>query len=146
MPAGVLRKTAPGWHGSRDPPPQSRKEKTMGARRYKGSCQCGAVRYEATVDLDNTLSCNCSRCGRLGSILTFTPEDQFTLLAGEDSLAEYLFNRHVIHHQFCKVCGVQPFSRGKKPDGAMMIAINARCLEGVDPDTLNPKKVDGRSF
>jgi hypothetical protein len=118
----------------------------MVAKAYSGSCQCGAVRYEATVDLDNTLSCNCSRCGRLGSILTFSPEENFTLLAGEDSLTEYLFNRHAIHHLFCKVCGIQSFSRGSSPDGTAMIAVNARCLEGVDPDELNPKKVDGRSF
>jgi hypothetical protein len=106
----------------------------MGAQRYRGSCQCGAVQYEATVDLDHTVSCNCSRCGRLGSILAFTPPQNFTLLSGEDSLTEYLFNRHAIHHQFCKVCGI------------LMYAVNARCLEGVEPDTLNPRKVDGRSF
>jgi len=118
----------------------------MGAQRYRGSCQCGAVQYEATVDLDHTVSCNCSRCGRLGSILAFTPPQNFTLLSGEDRLTEYLFNRHAIHHQFCKVCGIQPFARGSKPDGSVMYAVNARCLEGVEPDTLNPRKVDGRSF
>ena len=118
----------------------------MAAQRYVGSCQCGAVRYEATADLDHTASCNCSRCGRLGSILAFTPEENFTLLSGEDHLTEYLFNRHAIRHLFCKVCGIQSFSRGTTPDGKAMIAINARCLEGVDPDTLDPKKVDGRSF
>lgn len=118
----------------------------MVAKTYSGSCQCGAVRYEATADLDNTVSCNCSRCGRLGTILTFTPEQNFTLLSGQDSLSEYLFNRHSIHHLFCKVCGVQSFARGSKPDGAVMIAVNARCLEGVDVDQLNPKKVDGRNF
>jgi len=118
----------------------------MGAQRYKGSCQCGAVRYEATADLDSTVSCNCSRCGRLGSILAFTPEQDFTLLSGEDSLTEYLFNRHAIRHLFCKVCGIQSFARGSTPDGKAMIAVNARCLEGVDPDSLSPKRVDGRSF
>ena len=118
----------------------------MVAKAYSGSCQCGAVRYEATVDLDNTISCNCSRCGRLGSILTFTPEESFTLVSGEDDLTEYLFNRHTISHLFCKVCGIQSFARGKAPDGKAMIAVNARCLEGVDPDTLDPKKVDGRNF
>lgn len=118
----------------------------MSAQRYNGSCQCGAVRYEVTADLDNTVSCNCSRCGRLGSILTFAPEQDFTLLSGEDNLSEYLFNRHAIHHLFCKVCGIQSFARGSTPDGKAMIAVNARCLEGVEPDQLDPKKVDGRSF
>jgi hypothetical protein len=120
--------------------------KAMGAQRYQGSCQCGAVRFEATADLDSTVSCNCSRCGRLGSILAFTPEENFTLRSGDGHLTEYLFNRHAIHHLFCKVCGIQSFARGTTPDGKAMVAINARCLEGVDPDALHPKKVDGRNF
>jgi hypothetical protein len=27
-----------------------------------------------------------------------------------------------------------------------MAAINARCLDGVEPDALSPTKVDGRGF
>ena len=118
----------------------------MSAQKYSGGCQCGAVRYEVTTDLSSTFACNCSRCGRLGTILSFTPEQNFTLLSGEGSLTEYQFNKHVIHHLFCKVCGVQSFSRGARPDGTKVVAINARCLDGVEPDELTPTKVDGRSF
>jgi len=117
----------------------------MPAQHYTGSCQCGAVRFEATVDLDSAISCNCSRCGRLGSILTFAPQKNFKLLAGEDSLTDFQFNKHIIHHLFCRVCGIQPFARGTTPDGHAMVAVNARCLEGVEPDELSPKKMDGRS-
>ncbi|MCO5063734.1 MAG: GFA family protein [Rhizobiaceae bacterium] len=118
----------------------------MAIQTYKGSCQCGAVRYEVEADLDNTISCNCSRCGRLGSILTFAPTDAFRLISGEDDLTDYQFNKHVIHHLFCSTCGIESFARGKGRDGSDMIAINARWLEGVEPDNLDPKKVDGRSF
>ncbi|WP_054310101.1 GFA family protein [Mesorhizobium sp. 1M-11] len=117
----------------------------MAMKKYHGSCHCGAVKYEATVDLDHTVSCNCSRCGRLGSILTFAPAENFTLFSGEDVLTDYLFNKHVIHHLFCRVCGIESFARGTKPDGTASIAINARCLEGVEPDALTPQKFDGRS-
>jgi hypothetical protein len=117
----------------------------MAVAAYKGGCQCGAVRYEVTTDLDNTISCNCSRCGRLGSILSFAPAGNFKLLSGEDALTEFQFNTHVIHHLFCKTCGIQSSSRGATPDGTEMVAINARCLDGVEPDELSPKKVDGRS-
>ncbi|MDW6024633.1 GFA family protein [Mesorhizobium sp. BAC0120] len=116
----------------------------MTAQRYTGGCQCGAVRYEVTVDLDHTIACNCSRCGRLGSILTFAPTESFTLLSGEESLTDFQFNKHVIHHLFCKVCGIESFSRGTKPDGTEMVAINARCLDGIDVFALNPAKFDGR--
>lgn len=118
----------------------------MAVTAYKGGCQCGAVRYAVSVDLDNTIVCNCSRCARLGSILAFTPAESFDLLSGEDALTEFRFNRHVIHHLFCKVCGIQSFARGSQPDGTRMVAINARCLDGVEPDQLSPKKVDGRSL
>jgi hypothetical protein len=117
----------------------------MSAQSYSGGCQCGAVRYEATLDLDHTMMCNCSRCGRLGSILAFAPADHFKLQSGEDALSEYQFNKHVIRHLFCKTCGIQSFSTGKRPDGKEMVAVNARCLDGVDPDTLTPAKFDGRS-
>ncbi|HET9149945.1 MAG TPA: GFA family protein [Alphaproteobacteria bacterium] len=117
----------------------------MSAQHYTGGCQCGAVRYEVTVDLDNTIVCNCSRCGRLGSILAFAPQEQFTLLSGEERLTDFQFNKNVIHHLFCDVCGIQSFARGTTPNGKAMVAVNARCLDGVEPDDLRPNKVDGRS-
>jgi hypothetical protein len=119
----------------------------MTAQTYSGGCQCGAVRYEVTADLDHTMTCNCSRCGRLGTVMAFVPTAEFKLLSGEDAMTEYLFNKHLIHHLFCATCGIQSFSRGAMPDGTAMIAINARCLDGVDIDTLPPPtKFDGRSM
>jgi hypothetical protein len=118
----------------------------MAAQTYTGGCQCGAVRYEVTADLDDTLTCNCSRCGRLGSILTFAPASSFKLLSGDGALTDYQFNRHAIHHLFCATCGIQSFARGTTPDGTEMVAINARCLDGVDPAELSPRAVDGRSL
>lgn len=118
----------------------------MTVQHYLGGCQCGAVRYEVDVDIAKPIACNCSRCGRLGTILSFAPEESFTLKSGADSLTTYKFNKHVIDHQFCKVCGIQSFSRGKAPDGRAMVAINVRCLDGIDANDLTPEKVDGRSY
>ena len=82
-----------------------------------------------------------------GSLLAFAPASDFKLVSGESDLADYQFNKHVIHHLFCATCGIQSFARGKRPnDGADVVAINVRCLDGVEPDTLAVKKVDGRSF
>lgn len=112
---------------------------------YRGGCQCGAVRYEVDVDLDSTAVCNCSRCRRLGTIMAFATRDKFRLLAGENATTEYQFNKHLIHHLFCSTCGIQSYSHGTRPDGAEMVAINCRCLDGVDPETLKPKHFDGAS-
>ena len=113
---------------------------------YSGGCQCGQVRYEVTADIDEVMSCNCSRCQRLGSLLVFVPVQDFKLKAGEEVTTDFQFNKHVIHHLFCSTCGIQSFARGKGPDGAEMIAINVRCLDGVEPDLFKVKKFDGRSM
>lgn len=116
-------------------------------KKYTGGCHCGKVRYEVEADLTQpVIACNCSICGRSGTLLTFVPPDRFKLLSGEDSLTDYQFNKHVIHHLFCKSCGIKSFARGKRPDGADVVAINARCLDEVDPSTLSVKHFDGKSL
>jgi hypothetical protein len=122
------------------------KGSTMTTQTYEGGCQCGKVRYRVAADLDTTMTCNCSRCGKLGAVLTFAPAQAFTLVSGGEALTDYQFNKKTIHHLFCATCGIEPFARGTKPDGAEMVAINVRCLDGVDIDALSPKAVDGRSF
>jgi hypothetical protein len=119
----------------------------MSAQTYTGGCQCGKVRYEVSLELGEVIACNCSRCGRLGSLLAFTPVENFKLVSGEGAMTEYQFNKHVIHHLFCATCGVQSFARGKRPgDGADVVAVNARCLDGVEPESLKVKHVNGRKF
>jgi hypothetical protein len=118
----------------------------MTAETYRGSCQCGAVAFEARLDISEPLTCNCSRCRRLGSRLAFAPREAFALLQGADNLTEYTFNHHVIRHQFCRTCGVQPFSYGQMPDGTPTVAVNVNCLEGVDPSALPTRQFDGASL
>ena len=119
----------------------------MSAQTYTGGCQCGKVRYQVLLELGEVIACNCSRCGRLGSLLAFAPAQNFKLISGEGALTEYQFNKHVIHHLFCATCGIQSFARGKRPsDGADVVAVNARCLDDVEPESLKVKHVDGRAF
>lgn len=115
-------------------------------RTYRGSCHCGGVRFTAEADLSRTVTCNCSMCRRSGAILTFVPAAQFHLETPEDALQDYQFNKRIIHHLFCKTCGVRPFGRGKGPDGSDMVAINVRCLDDVDAATLTPMSYDGASL
>jgi hypothetical protein len=115
-------------------------------RMYGGGCQCGKVRYEASLELGEVMSCNCSRCGKLGSLLAFVPISEFKLQSGKNALTTYKFNKHVVDHMFCSVCGIQSFAFGKTPDGNEVAAINVRCLDGVDIDSLTIKKFDGRKL
>lgn len=113
---------------------------------YQGSCHCGAVSYKVKADLEKSITCNCSMCGRSGTILTFVPEEDFELQSGEDMLTDYQFNKKTIHHLFCKTCGIKSFGRGAGSDGKKMCAINVRCLEGVDISELKPQAMNGKDF
>ena len=116
----------------------------MTKRPYTGSCQCGAIAFQVEADLDQTVTCNCSRCRRLGSVLTMVPAADVTLTA-DGPTTEYRFAGHVISHRFCPTCGIQTYSLGEK-DGEAIVAINVNCLDGVDARTLDSKAVDGASF
>jgi hypothetical protein len=115
-------------------------------KNYTGGCHCGQVRYDVTADLSNVASCNCSICTKRGALWTFVKPEKFALRAGEEDLVDYQFNKRAIHHLFCRQCGVGSFSRGTAPGGAEMVAINIRCLDGVDIAALQLKAVDGKSL
>jgi hypothetical protein len=117
----------------------------MPVSKHQGGCHCGAVRY--TVEVDPTadaLACNCSMCGRAGTYLQFVPADKFTLDKGEENLTDYQFNKHKIHHLFCKTCGIKSFARGEGPRGPP-VAVHNRCLDDVDTFALKTQQFDGRS-
>ncbi len=110
---------------------------------YHGSCHCGAVTFSVEADITEGMRCNCSYCKRKGMLLAFIPKSQVTILTGADTLTTYLFNKKVINHQFCPICGVQPF--GHSGD---TMAINLNCLaeEDLDTATLTVKAIDGKNF
>lgn len=115
-------------------------------RSYEGGCHCGNVRYQAEADLGTVIECNCSHCGKKGLLLHFIPAEDFRLHRGTDALVDYRFNTHRIEHPFCQTCGVQSFARGRQPDGSDTVALNVRCLDGVDPGDLEITPFDGRSL
>jgi hypothetical protein len=114
--------------------------------KHSGGCHCGRVRYEVETDLGTVVSCNCSICQKRGSLLTFVPREQFNLLSGESDLSDYQFNKKIVHHQFCRHCGVGAFAHGPAPGGSEMVAVNVRCLDSVDVGTLTLTPYDGRSL
>ncbi|MCL2724448.1 MAG: GFA family protein [Polyangiaceae bacterium] len=114
---------------------------------FTGGCHCGKVRYEVKADLSKgVMACNCSMCSRMGWLLIFVPRESFTLLSGENALTDYQFNKKQIHHVFCSTCGIRSFAHGKGPGGTETVAINVRCVDGLDPSSLAVKQVDGKSL
>lgn len=79
--------------------------------KYQGSCHCGSIKFVAEGELSEVLSCNCSICQKKGSLLLFLPSKQVKIsLETPENLANYTFNKHVINHPLCKICGIHPYA------------------------------------
>ena len=113
---------------------------------YHGSCHCGRIAFDVEGDLSQVVDCNCSICRRKGALLWFVPRQQLRLLTPEADMSTYTFNKHVIQHHFCPICGMHPFGEGRDPAGNAMAAVNVRCLDDVDLDSLTVKHFDGRAL
>lgn len=118
----------------------------MSEKSWTGGCHCGAVRYRATMNLEGAVTCNCSICSKTGTMLAFVPASRFELLSGADALTDYQFGKKRIHHLFCSRCGIRSFARGAMPDGQPMVAVNVRCLDGVELEKVALHPFDGRSI
>jgi hypothetical protein len=113
---------------------------------YRGSCHCGKIKFEVEGELTGAMACNCSICSRKGALMWFVPRDKLHVLTPESDMANYTFNKHVIKHRFCPVCGIHPYGEGVSPQGQAMAAINIRCLEDIDLDAVPVQHYDGRSI
>jgi hypothetical protein len=81
---------------------------------HKGSCLCGAVRYEVRGDLGAAMYCHCSRC-RKASGTAFASNaviaaGDFVVVQGEDALRTFSTPQGV-HRVFCSKCGSPLTSR-----------------------------------
>lgn len=113
---------------------------------HQGSCHCGRIAFEVEGELEGAMACNCSMCQRKGALLWFMPRRQLRLRTPEEDTSTYLFNKHVIRHRFCPVCGIHAYGEGTDPKGEAMAAVNIRCLEGVDLDAVKITRFDGRAL
>jgi hypothetical protein len=103
----------------------------------QGSCHCGAVRFEADIDLtQSTYRCNCSICRRTRFWAAVVKPEGFRLLDGETEWTQYLFNTRKNHHYFCKHCGVRAFGVGNETPVGKMIGVNVMCLEDIPDEEL----------
>ena len=113
---------------------------------HEGSCHCGRIAFTVEGEIESAIDCNCSLCRRRGGVLAFFPRDALRLRTPEAHMATYTFNRHVIRHHFCPVCGVAPFAEAVNPrTGQPTAAVNLRCLADVDLAALEITHYDGAS-
>lgn len=109
---------------------------------HKGSCHCGQVRYQVSLDPSKANRCNCSICTKLGTTNGIVKPDAFELLEGESSLATY---GKFVQRFFCKHCGVHCFGKGHLEEvGGDFVSVNLNTLDDIDPNLLTVGYWDGR--
>jgi hypothetical protein len=118
---------------------------------YKGSCHCGAVRFECDLDLsEGTTRCNCTFCSKARFWMAFAKGDAFRLLQGADVLSDYQHTppsqpAPFLHLFFCSRCT----KGGSLPEfGGEFHAVNIACLNDVTDEELAQAPIryaDGRN-
>jgi hypothetical protein len=81
---------------------------------FHGSCHCGAVHYEAEVDLAaGTGRCNCTFCLKSRAWKAFVTPADFRLASGADSLVAYHRHQQASLKHFCGTCGIFTHETGE---------------------------------
>src|SRR4051812_26497102 len=113
---------------------------------YTGGCHCGAVRFEADLDLSNGgTMCNCTICAKLGGVTALAKPSAFRRGWGEDGLASYGGRSEPSARKFCKHCGVHSFGVGNvEGPGGDFVSVTPKALDGFDRGKVQIRHWDGR--
>lgn len=122
----------------------------MTLKTYKGSCHCGAIRYEADIDLAaGTGKCNCTFCLKARVWKAFVKPAAFRLLSGESAAKGYHKHPQAPLKYFCTTCGVRTHELGSADYmGGDFVGVFVNTLDDVEPDELVAAPVrysDGRN-
>jgi hypothetical protein len=105
----------------------------MTLKMHKGSCHCGAVKFEVEVDTSRGSRCNCSICTKTAIASSIAKPDALRVTEGEEHLASYAWGAKVGTRYFCKHCGIHCFGRGElEALGGAYVSVNLNALDDVD--------------
>jgi hypothetical protein len=110
---------------------------------HRGSCACGAVRFEVPVDATSGTRCNCTICTKTHVTSARAKPGSLTVTAGSEHLAGYKTQSATRH--FCKHCGVQLYGAGYVEEiGGDFLSVNLNALDDIDLAEVKVGYWDGR--
>lgn len=122
----------------------------MTVRNYQGSCHCGAISYEAEIDLaQGTGKCNCSFCMKTRAWKAFVRPETFRILSGADHATPYRKHPQAPIKHFCRTCGVYTHETGSADYmGGDFVGIFLASLDNAEDSELASAPIrysDGRN-
>ena len=114
---------------------------------FKGSCHCGAVKFEIRnqSQLESIKRCDCSLCRKKGAVMATANLEDLVITQGEDKLSLYQWNTKTAKHYFCSLCGI--YTHHQRRVAPNEYGYNVACIEDVDMEVLqNAPMTDGRSL
>lgn len=100
------------------------------SQQHKGSCLCGAVKFELEGEFKKFFFCHCSRCrktsGSAHCANLFAPGMTINWLSGEEDIQFYHHPDTNFARTFCRHCGsnVPTFSKARN-----VVVVPAGCLD-----------------
>lgn len=95
---------------------------------YRGSCLCGAIRFEVDEFHAQAAHCHCSMCrkfhGASFATIASAPRDRFRWVAGEDALKGYTAPNGATR-TFCRHCGSSLMFTSTRPAEEVELALGA---------------------
>lgn len=112
----------------------------------RGSCHCGAVRFEVEADPARGGSrCNCSVCTKLGAFGAIVNPEAFRLLTPEAKLSAYEWGAKISKRYFCKTCGTHCFGKGHLAEvGGDFVSFSYNTIDDLELSELPIVYWDGR--
>lgn len=105
---------------------------------YKGSCHCGAIQYEADIDLSQgTGRCNCTFCLKARAWGTFVKPESFRRDPASDPGVPYHKHSQAPVKYHCARCGVRTHATGNADYmGGPFVCVFVATLDDASPEEL----------
>ena len=119
---------------------------------HRGSCHCGAVRFEIDAEIGHVRVCDCSVCRRRGGLMFRVAAGALRILTPMDALHIYRWGSQTAEDYVCRTCGILPFRKPSQRTADEIDAgvlpfdgwsINVRCIDGIDLNSLPIVRIAG---
>jgi len=101
---------------------------------HRGSCLCGAVRFEIDSDLKAVVNCHCKFCrkahGAAFATVLFMAFSQLRVTEGAELLGRYHIESMNADRCFCKTCGTRLFTHAP---AVQMVSLAVAALDTDAP-------------